>query len=85
MFTDGFNPAETIAAAVCSRCLAVGLVKSTAEAYRNAPEVDRHMGGILSPSLDARCPACGLVGEWPVMANDCGATLAHRGDYEILL
>jgi hypothetical protein len=46
------------------------LVEIDGEAHDKAPEADKHQAKFhVSPGLYARCPACGLVGEWPGMSD----------------
>lgn len=68
MFVDGFDPVARLAACRCSRCGALGLIE-TDEATVSAARPDhKHQPKfIICPSVYARCPACGLVGEWPGM------------------
>lgn len=71
MFTEDFNPAQRLAAETCPRCHTVGLAASDAETYANTPEADRHVETVIvCPSITARCPACGLVGNWPGMGRE---------------
>lgn len=66
MFADDFAPAAALAAAACPRCRAVGLVETDTDTVSAAPPADRHQArAIINPSVPARCPACGLVMEWP--------------------
>ena len=66
MFADDFDPAVALAAAACPRCHALGLVETGTDTLKAAPPADQHQARyIMSPSLPARCPACGLVMEWP--------------------
>lgn len=69
MFVENFNPLERLAQEVCPRCRTAGLVPATHEDVGNVrPEDQHHSTLIICPSLPARCPACGLVGEWPDMS-----------------
>lgn len=66
MFIEDFNPAPELAATHCPRCHAVGLVEITFEVYQATPPANQHQAKfIIDPSIPARCPACGLVMEWP--------------------
>ena len=66
MFTEDFNPTAALAAASCPRCHTVGLVEITYKAYRATPQANQYQAQfIVAPSIPARCPACGLVMEWP--------------------
>lgn len=67
MFVEDFNPVERLAQEMCPRCRAVGLVPASYEDLQpeNLHQPEFH----ICPSLVARCPACGLVGEWPAMST----------------
>ena len=66
MFVEDFDPAAALAATACPRCRAVGLVETDTETMNATPPADRHQARmIVDPSVPARCPACGLVMEWP--------------------
>lgn len=66
MFDDDFDPATALAAAACPRCRAVGLVEADRDTVDATPPADRHQAPYsIEPSVFARCPACGLVMEWP--------------------
>lgn len=66
MFIEDFSPSAALAAASCPRCHAVGLVEIDSEVYSTTPPANRHQAPfIVAPSIPARCPACGLVMEWP--------------------
>lgn len=68
MFTDAFDPIAALAHATCTRCQTRGLVTPTAaECASVRPEDVHRPAAIICPSVAARCPACGLVGEWPAM------------------
>lgn len=67
MFTENFNPAQKLATEVCPRCRAVGLAVPSAETIATT-EAEYYEGMVcVCPSIDAWCPACGLVGNWPGM------------------
>lgn len=69
VFVDDFNPVERLAQEMCPRCRTVGLVRATHEDVENVRPEDQHQPKfVICPSLAARCPACGLVGEWPDMS-----------------
>lgn len=71
MFTDDFDPVTTLGAEDCPRCLAHGLVCATHNDCENVkPEDIAPELWIVCPSLTAKCPACGLVGEWPAMCME---------------
>lgn len=71
MFVDDFDPIAALAGATCPRCLTWGLVPPTAaESASVRPEDVHRPAAFICPSLPARCPACGLVGEWPAMDAD---------------
>lgn len=71
MFIEGFDPVARLAESKCPRCHTVGLVVVDAETYANTTEADRHDETVyICPSITARCPACGLVGNWPGMCRD---------------
>lgn len=71
MFTDDFDPAATLAEAACPRCHCVGLVEVDDEIREATPPADRHQPRYyVDPSIAARCPACGLVMEWPGCLSD---------------
>lgn len=66
MFADDLDPATALAAAASPRRCAVGLVEIETDTVNAAPPADRHQArAIIGPSLPARCPACGLLMEWP--------------------
>lgn len=66
MFVQDFTPAAKLAATACPRCGSLGIVEVPAEAYRATPTANQHQAKfIIDPSIPARCPACGLVMEWP--------------------
>lgn len=66
MFADDFDPVAALASTACPRCRAVGLVKTDTDMVNATPPADRHQARyIMSPSVPARCPACGLVMDWP--------------------
>lgn len=66
MFADDFDPVAALASTACPRCRAVGLVETDMDTVNAAPPADRHRAPYsMEPSLPARCPACGLVMEWP--------------------
>lgn len=71
MFVDDFDPAAALAATACPRCHAVGLVETDPDTVNTTPPTDRHQARcIVSPSVPARCPACGLVMDWPGCCGD---------------
>lgn len=66
MFVDDFDPAAALAATTCPRCRAVGLVETDMDTVCATSQTDRHQAHVIvSPSVPARCPACGLVMDWP--------------------
>lgn len=66
MFIDSFNLTATLAATSCPRCAHEGFVQIDGDAYRAHRKRDRQEPkAIIWPSLYCRCPACGLVAEWP--------------------
>lgn len=66
MFIEDFSPSAALAAASCPRCHTLGLVAITDEASRATPTANQLQAQfIIDPSIPARCPACGLVMEWP--------------------
>lgn len=66
MFADDLDPAASLAASACPRCRALGLVVIDTDTVDATPPADRHQAGVIvSPSVPARCPACGLVMDWP--------------------
>lgn len=68
MFAEDFDPATRLAACHCSRCGALGLIPTDRDTVATARPEDQHQPKfIICPSVHARCPACGLVGEWPGM------------------
>lgn len=68
MFADDFNPVTALAGEDCPRCRARGLVPATDEDCDNVRPGDRAQElSVMCPSIAARCPVCGLVGEWPAM------------------
>jgi phage FluMu protein Com len=71
MFTDDFNPTAALAACPCPRCKSLGLLQIDDEAYTDTPATDKHQAAYyIEPSIAARCPACGLVMEWPGCRED---------------
>jgi hypothetical protein len=69
MLVEGLDPAAILLGAECPRCHAVGLVPISGAELRAAPARDQHASTCsVEPSVAARCPACGLVGEWPAMS-----------------
>lgn len=69
MLVEHFDRAAALADAVCPRCHAVGLQPIAYDTLAQAPEQDRHASRYsVEPSIAARCPSCGLVGEWPGMS-----------------
>lgn len=71
MFVEGFNRVHAMASDRCPRCASVGLVSIEEETYTDTPAKDRHEATVLiDPSEYARCPACGLVMEWPGCLSD---------------
>lgn len=68
MFVDGFDPVARLAACRCSRCGSLGLTPTDGDTVAAARPEDQHQPEFtICPSIYARCPACGLVGEWPGM------------------
>lgn len=66
MFADDFDPAAALASTACPRCHAAGLVETDTDTVDATPPTDRHQARVIvSPSVPARCPACGLVMNWP--------------------
>lgn len=66
MFADDFDPATTLASTPCPRCFTMGLVETDAATMEATPSSDQHQARVfVDPSVPARCPACGLVMEWP--------------------
>jgi hypothetical protein len=71
MFADDFDPSVALAAAACPRCHALGLVETDTDTVNATPRADRHQARVIvSPSVPARCPACGLVMDWPGCCGD---------------
>jgi len=71
MWAEDFNPGEALAACLCPRCKAMGLVEISEETYTAAPDSNRHHAAyVISPSINARCPACELVMEYPAWRPD---------------
>lgn len=71
MFADDFNPVAALAGEGCPRCKAHGLVAATQEDCDNVkPEDIAQEWAIVCPSITAKCPACGLVGNWPGMCRE---------------
>lgn len=68
MQVEDFDPIAALAQATCPRCMTLGLVTPTAADSASVKPEDVHRpAAIICPSVAARCPACGLVGEWPAM------------------
>lgn len=68
MFVDDFDPVAALAGQDCPRCRARGLIPTTHADRDNAKPEDRAQEWcVVCPSLSVKCPACGLVGEWPGM------------------
>lgn len=68
MFTDDFDPVKRLAAEICPRCKHLGLVCPTQEDCDNCkPEDEFRAAWHVCPSIGAKCPACGLMGDWPAM------------------
>lgn len=68
MFADDFNPVATLAEEDCPRCKGRGLVLATDEDCDNVkPEERAQASSAICPSLAAKCPACGFLGDWPAM------------------
>lgn len=66
MFNKSFNPEEALKAVKCPRCNVTGLEGIAYDTFDAAPVIDRHQAQCtIDPSETARCPACGLVMEWP--------------------
>ena len=66
MWANDFSLNAALAAASCPRCYAFGLIEIDTDTYRAAVPENRHQAKFLiDPSVPARCPACGLVMEWP--------------------
>lgn len=71
MRLENRNEAHAMASDRCPRCTAVGLAPIEEETYSDTPAKDRHVATvIIDPSVYARCPACGLVMEWPGCLSD---------------
>ena len=71
MFAEDFNPTATLAAVRCPRCAAVGLTEITDDEHAATTAKDKHQAAYhIDPSLTCRCPACGLVAEWPACLSD---------------
>lgn len=69
MFADDFDPVTALTSSACPRCHAVGLVET--DTVNAASPADRHQAKyVMSPSVPARCPACGLVMDWPGCCGD---------------
>lgn len=69
MIAENFDTTAALAGAVCPRCRAVGLEPIDFDTLEQAREQNRHKArAYIDPSVPARCPACGLVGEWPGMS-----------------
>lgn len=66
MFNKSFNPEEALKAVKCPRCNVTGLKVIDYVTFEAAPVADRHQATCtIDPSQPVRCPACGLVLEWP--------------------
>lgn len=71
MRTSAINPVHTMSSDRCPRCASVGLVPIDEETYTDTTAKDRHVATvIIDPSVYTRCPACGLVMEWPGCLSD---------------
>lgn len=71
MFADDFDPVAALASSACPRCNALGLVETDPGTVDATSLADRHRARyIMSPSLPARCPTCGLVMEWPACCDE---------------
>lgn len=71
MFVDDFDLVAGLAEEDCPRCKGRGLVPATYEDCDNVKPEDRAQElWAVCPSLSAKCPACGLVGEWPAMCME---------------
>ena len=71
VFADDFDPVAALAQEDCHRCKARGLVPATQDDRDSAKPEDRAQEWCtVSPSTAAKCPACGLVGEWPAMCME---------------
>lgn len=71
MFTEDFNPAKVLATETCPRCKHLGLVRPTQEDCDNCkPEDVFQAAWNVCPSIEAKCPACGLMGDWPAMCRE---------------
>lgn len=68
MWADAFDPVKTLAGETCPRCQHMGLVCPTQEDCENCkPEDEFQASVVVCPSIGAKCPACGLMGDWPAM------------------
>ena len=71
VFADDFDPGATLAGYDCPRCKGRGLVPATDEDCDNVKPEDRaEEWSTVCPSVAAKCPACGLVGQWPAMCME---------------
>lgn len=71
MFADDFDTAAALAAITCPRCHVVGLVETDTDTMDATPPPDQYQARVIvSPSVPARCPACGLVMDWPGCCGD---------------
>jgi hypothetical protein len=71
MFVETFDTKAALAACLCPRCAAVGLVEIAEEEHAASPAKDKHQVAFyIDPSVICRCPACGLVAEWPACLPD---------------
>lgn len=69
MWVEGFDADAMLARLLCPRCGHAGLVAPVWD-EEVKPE-DRYEGDtIYCPSVPAKCPACGLVGEAPPMGSE---------------
>lgn len=71
VFAEDFDPTAKLSGEDCPRCKGRGLVPATHEDCDTARSEDRaREWATVCPSVAARCPVCGLVGEWPAMCME---------------
>lgn len=71
MFVEGFDSVAELEAWMCPRRHVLGLLEINPETYDVASSNDKHqVQWLTEPNITARCPACGLVMEWPGCLED---------------
>ena len=71
MFSSDLNLAGVLQSLSCPRCDCLCMVQITEEAQAEAVPSDVHRSyGIMDPAVTVRCSCCGLVAEWPALAQD---------------